>query len=447
MFVRNYLVRMVFVIYWLLILEGSLRKWGLPQLQELFFFIRIPVTLVLYWVAFKNRCWPRTTWPLLLAYMFAVIALVIVPFQIIAGGYGRSYLLLAGYGWINYFFYIPLAFLIAEQFRKEDIDRLIRHTLCLTIPAALLVAVQFSSPATAIINLGSGLDESDQFQNLGAAMGFVRPTGFFTSALGQSQFVASSAALILANWIVAKQERQAGNVLLISGTAAVLVMTAFSQSRMLFFQIGFVFLIGIVAGLIIWEKRIVLRALVWPALILGVAIVAWPRLFPTAYEVFLTRWIGAWAEETQLFHYGIFGRTFQPFYALLDYLPSTPFIGYLLGFGGNASLRLDWVRLPKAAYEWTGYGAWGLEGGWAVHFVELGLFVGLAFIIFRVGLALWVGWKVYKCTRYCGNPIPALLFGYVGVVILIGQFTEQGTMNGYAWMFLGLCLSSIRTYS
>jgi hypothetical protein len=443
---RRLLVRLVFLIYWMLIFEGALRKWGLPRFQEVFFFLRIPVTLLLYGVAFRYRYWPPTTWPLFLVYIFSAVAIVLVPLQITAGGYGPPYLLLAGSGWISYFFYAPLAFLIAEQFRKEDLDLLTRHTLWITIPTALVVIMQFSAPADAVINLGSGLDESDQIQNLGAALGFVRPTGFFTSSAGQSQFVASSAALALAGWFMPKRERPAGLVLLIAGTVAVLVMTAFSQSRGLFFQIGIVLLVGSAAGLLTGRRRIIARAILWPVVVLVVAVSLWRVLFPIAYEVFLTRWIEAWAEETHIFQYGVFGRIFYPFYAFLDYLPSTPFIGYLLGFGGNASLRLDWVRLPHVAYEWTGYGIWGLEGGWAVHLIELGLFAGLAFIAFRIALTMWVGWNACKCTYYGGHPLPVLLFGYAGIILLNGPFTGQGTINGYAWMFLGFCLAAIRTY-
>jgi hypothetical protein len=441
--IRCRLVRLVFVIYWLLIFEGALRKWGLPQLQKMFFFIRIPGTLLLYWVAFRYRHWPSTTWPLLLAYMLAVIAIVLVPFQIIAGGYGRPYLLLATYGWINYFFYIPLAFLIAEQFRKEDLDRLTRHTLWFAIPAALLVIIQFNAPASAIINLGSGLDEADQFRSLGAALGFVRPTGFFTSALGQSQFVVSSAALVLATWLMPTRARPVGLVLLIAGTTAVIVMTVFSQSRGLFIQIGIVLIIAVFMGLITGRKRIIVGVGLWPALIIGLVAVLWPLLFPMAYEVFLARWIGAWAEETQIFQFGVFGRAFHGFYTFVYHLPETPSIGYLLGLGGNAASWLSWVQKPNAMYAWNGFGGWA-EDGWSQHIIELGPILGLVFITYRSALTAWLGWKVAGSAPFDGNLLPVLLFGYAGMVLLYGQISGHGTSNGYAWMFFGFCLAATR---
>jgi hypothetical protein len=440
---RRLIVRLVFLIYWLLIFEGALRKWGLPQFQEVFFFLRMPVTLLLYWVAIRYRCWPHTAWPLFLAYIFSAIAIVLVPIQIIAGGYGPPYLLLAGSGWINYFFYVPLAFLIAEQFRKEDLDLLTRQTLWLAIPTALLVIMQFRAPADAIINLGSGLEESDQFHNLGAALGFVRPTGFFTSSAGQSQFVASAAALVLGGWLMPKRERPAGLVLLIAGTTAVLVMTAFSQSRGLFIQIGIVLSIAVFVGLITGKKRIIVRAVLWPALIIGLVTILWPLLFPTAYDAFLARWIRAWAEETEIFQFGVFGRAFHGFYNFLYHLSETPLIGYLLGLGGNAASRLSWVQRPNAMYAWKGFGGWA-EDGWSQHIIELGPILGLVFITFRTALTAWLGWRVVGSVRCDGNLLPVLLFGYVGIVLLYGQISGHGTSNGYAWMFFGFCLAATR---
>ncbi len=42
---RVWMVRIIFVLYWLLIFTGALRKWGLPQLQKPLFFIAVPFTL------------------------------------------------------------------------------------------------------------------------------------------------------------------------------------------------------------------------------------------------------------------------------------------------------------------------------------------------------------------------------------------------------------------
>ena len=144
--VRQRIVRLIFVFYWLLIFEGALRKWGLPQLEQVFFFVRVPVAFVLYWTAFRHRRWPRTSAPMLSFYLLAVAVTILVPVQLVAGGYEQRYILFAGYGWVNYFFYVPLAFLIAEHFQIEDLRRLMRHAAWLALASCPIVIMQFSSP-------------------------------------------------------------------------------------------------------------------------------------------------------------------------------------------------------------------------------------------------------------------------------------------------------------
>jgi hypothetical protein len=441
---RQSLVRIVFVIYWLLILEGGLRKWGLPELGQAFFFIRVPATLILYWLAFRHGRWPRTSWPLAAAYCFAVLTVPLAVIQLIMGGYGQQYLLLVGYGWINYFFYVPLAFLIAEQFEREDLQRVVRHTVWLTIAAVPLVVLQFASNADSVINLGSADDESNQFKNLGAALGYVRPTGFFSSTLGQSLFVASAFALLLAAWLERNSKGRPSRVALLSGTGAVMVMTALSQSRSLFFMLGLVLLAVAFAGLLAGRWKLLMSVCLVSAAGLVLVYIVWPIFLPTAYEVFLTRWQDAYSSETYDFQFAVFGRAFHGFYAFLDYLPDTPFFGYLLGLGGNAASQLPWVQLPRAADAWNGYGVWG-EDGWSRHIIELGPAVGLAFIAFRVAITAWLFRKVVRATRGTTDILPMILFGFVSITMLNGQITGHGTVNGYAWLFVGFCLAACAT--
>lgn len=440
---RRRIVRLIFALYWLLILEGALRKWGLPQLEQVFFFIRVPVTLLLYWAAFRCRRWPRTSAPLLGFYLLAVAATVLVPLQLVAGGYGQQYILLAGYGWVNYFFYVPLAFLIAEQFRREDLDRLTRHAAWLALASCPIVFLQFFSPADSVVNLGSGLDEANQFQNLGAALGFVRPTGFFSSTAGQAHFVASSAALLLAAFLQRRGKASLSPLLLWSGLIAVALMVLFSQSRTLFFMLGLILGAAAVGGLLTGRRRAVVRAAVLPALLVGTAAMLWPILFPTAFEVFMTRWSGAQESELHTFQFGVFGRAFHGFYAFLYHLADTPITGYLLGLGGNAANQLDWVQFPAAAYNWQGYGGWA-EDGWSRHIIELGPLIGITFIGFRVLLTLWLARKAVHAARQTGNTTALVVFGYVGIVLLLGQITGHGTINGFAWLFVGVCVAAAR---
>lgn len=441
--VRRWLVSLVFVLYWLLIFEGALRKWGVPQLEQVFFFIRIPVTLVLYWIAFYYRRWPRTNAPMLFFYFFVVVTTMLIPIQFIMGDYDSRYLLLVGYGWINYFFYIPLAFLIAEQFRQEDLRRLIRHTMWIALASAPVVILQFISPPDSVINLGSGLDEENQFRGLDAVFGVVRPTGFFTSTLGQQMLVAGAAAMALAVFLQQKRARPISPLLLWMGTAAIAVMIMFSQSRGLFLNVGLILAAAAVAGLLTGKKRVVLRTIVWPTALLVLVVILWPLLFPDAFEVFTERWLSAWRKESYLFQFGIFGRALYGLYSFIYYLPETPAFGYLLGLGGNAANQLNWVQLPQAAFEWQGYGGWA-ELAWERHIIELGPALGTVFIAFRVWLTIWLAVRAMRATRLSGDPLPVILFGYASVTLLFRQITGHGTVIGFCWLFVGLCVASAR---
>ncbi len=349
---RRRLVALVFVIYGLLIFEGSIRKWALPEAGQALFFIRVPFTLLLYWLAFNYRRWPRTTSPLLFAYVIMIAAALLVPFQLLVGGYSTRHIILAGYGWIMYFFYIPLGFLIAEQFRREDLERIMRVTLWLAIAAAPLVLLQFASPPDSIINQGSGLDEQAQFRTLRAALGRVRPTGFFTAANAHGMFVTSVAAFIVVFLSQGTRPQAIPRWLLWGATIAVVTMLGVSGSRGMFAQVAVILAATAFAGVLANRQRIAIRAGLWPlALVIGAAVL-WPILLPDGFEVFMARWSGAWESETQRsgFEYGIFSRALSGYYRFLLHLPDTPVQGYLLGIGGNAAKLLDWVQLPPAYY-------------------------------------------------------------------------------------------------
>jgi hypothetical protein len=85
------------------------------------------------------------------------------------------------------------------------------------------------------------------------------------------------------------------------------------------------------------------------------------------------------------------------------------------------------------------------EDDWSRNIVDLGIVLGVIFIGFRVTLALWLIASAVASTRRSNDTLPLLLAGFISVIVLNGQITAQGTVNGYAWLFVGFCIATIRT--
>lgn len=437
------LVNLIFVIYWLLIFEGALRKWVAPQFSEYIFFIRVPIVLIVFFLALYYRQWPKTNRILYATYLLAFLSAMLPVVQFLTGEYDSRYLLLVIHGWMNYFLYIPLVFIIVDQFGREEINRLIRHTLWIAIVAAPLVIMQYNVSSTDVINQGFGIDEEHQFQNLGSGMGLVRPFGFFSSTVGQGMFVNSCMALTLTVWLMPEHARPVRKISLIVGTLAVLVMLVLSQSRGLFFMTALVFL---AAGIGAWSsgnRRMLIQVILLLVMLFPSAMVLWQQVFPIALEAFSERVSDAWEFETEFFQFGTFGRAFHGFYSFIYYLEDTPLSGYLLGFGSNAVKQLAWVDLPEAAYYPVDNFEWG-EECWERHIIELGPVLGITYILFRISLTWWLGCIALRSVRRTQNSTAILLFGFVGISLLIGQMTGHGTINGYTWMFVGFCAAAAK---
>jgi len=173
---RKNIVRLCFVIYWLLIFEGALRKWAFPSLASVLFFIRDPFLLLVYLMALRGplpKGWRVLSFGCLVAALYCYLAGV----QVLLG---YSTLSVAAYGLHNYFLYFPLAWMIYTYFNAKDVQRLLRQTLFVAVPIAVLVAVQFVSSPDAVINKGTSQAGEGVFI---VVEGIVRPYGTLTLSI------------------------------------------------------------------------------------------------------------------------------------------------------------------------------------------------------------------------------------------------------------------------
>jgi hypothetical protein len=329
---RKQFVNLVLLIYWLTILEGIVRKWILPDLSNVLFFMKDPVVVLTYCLVLKNGMRPIRSSFLSIGVLFAMAALSLAVVQFALRLPGMT-LLLAGYGFRNYFLFFPLAFLIPKYFTQSDVDRVIRHTLLMTGPVAILVFFQFSSPSTAIINLGAARDVSSF--GFGTTVSFVRPYGPFSSPAGLSAFVVTSVAMLLTVLFKPILQRSIGRTLLSISSTSILVCVVLSGSRGTIVACGIV--IGLTTAALIATPRfqIVLRSAGILFVLLPVGFGAASVVFPQAVQAFAERWIGANETESSTIRFGVWGRAlFGPFY-FLEMVPDVPMVGFGLGSGGN----------------------------------------------------------------------------------------------------------------
>lgn len=419
---RRLIVNLTFTVYWLLIFEGALRKWVLPQASEVIFFIRDPFVLLIYYLAFKHRLWPQRSTMLWLGLGLAGLFVPLLFIQLMAYDFSP---LISAYGWRNYFFYLPLAFIIGYNFRGEDLARLMRQTLIIAIPLAMLTFYQFLSPPDAFINKTYTKDALI----FTVAGDIVRTYGTFTFTLGQVLFVASTIAMLVGAWIIPKQSRPLGLWLLLLATAGVITSFAVNGSRSIFFYTAFIFASAILSGLIMYRPQVRLRALVLP-IVVGIAgAIIFINVFSTSWHAIEQRSATAEAMEGSPIVRALKG------FDISEYLgDDTPLIGYGVGYGtgGGAKLATGQIKLILA------------ENDWHRIMLESGLVFGLLYIAYRVLFTLWLFVEAMNATRRANNPLPLLLFGFIGIVILDGQMTMQGTVNGYAWLFAGFVMAANR---
>src|SRR6266404_3359813 len=209
----------------LLMIEGALRKWIAPKYSDPLLVIRDPVLLVIYWLAFRARVFPRNWWVNslfgigVLSFVFSILFLSqFLPWFPIAA--------ITFYGFRANFLHLPLIFLIAKIFDEEDVQKIGWWILLGMIPLSLLMVAQFHAPPDSFINITAGASEGAE--QLTAGGGKIRPPGTFSFISGPVFYCAMAMAFFIYG-ILARATYKTW--LLVAGGVALVVAVAVSGSR------------------------------------------------------------------------------------------------------------------------------------------------------------------------------------------------------------------------
>ena len=152
---RSKILRQIRFLIWtyliLLIFEGTLRKWIVPQLSNPILLIRDPVVVLIYLWALRAHIFPHNLYMVVLG-IVAVLSLF-VSIVVLLDYFPLTLILeVTLYGFRSNFLHLPLIFIMPKVFDEEDVKKIGWFILMLMIPMSLLMVAQFKASPDSFIN-------------------------------------------------------------------------------------------------------------------------------------------------------------------------------------------------------------------------------------------------------------------------------------------------------
>ena len=414
--IRQFFVKGIWLYFFLLIFEGALRKWVLPSLAGPLLIVRDPVAIVLLLYAWYHNMLPRNifiVWMSVIAFISIITTLFI--------GHGNLFVTI--YGARLYLIHFPFIFLIGKVFNRDDVIKMGKVVLWISIPMAVLVAMQFYSPQSAWVNRGLGGDESGA--GFTGAMGYYRPPGTFSFTSGTVAFFSLAGSYIIYFWVRTENVQK---IILFGATIGLLMALPFSISRSLTFAVGvkLIFLMMTLSQ----NPKLVGKILVG-GMGIGILIIILGKtgFLDTPIEVFLKRFEQAGNSEGGV-EGTLVNRYLGGMYSSIVNSTDKAFFGKGIGMGSNAgSAMLGAGRTFLIA-----------EGEWPRTIGEMGAFLGISVIAIRLIISAKLAWASYLRIQH-GEILPWMLLSYALLVFPQGSWA-QPTVLGFSTLIMGLLIAS-----
>ena len=406
--------------FWLLIVEGALRKWVLPGLSNPLLIVRDPVAIFAImagWQLIQNSPWWR--W-VLGFWAIAALAVVLAVFA------GHGDLFTALYGARILVLHFPLIFLFPLVFDRDDAWAFAKALMLICIPMTVLIGFQYSLPQSHFVNLAPGGEEGVGFAG---ALGKLRPPGTFSFTNGVSNFYPLAAGAFAA-WITAIPGRR-GSWWVWASAAALIIALPISISRTILFGYALVVAFTLVAAAL--SGRAVKNFLIGSVVVAGLFFaVSQLAIFQDAREAFNARW--QMATEAEGGEDGVAGvlanRVGGAFLLGLGMLPEVPLPGAGIGLGTNVGAKLA-----------TGERAFLVaEGAWGGTIGELGPVLGVVLLLMRLALACTMTIAAVS-QALKKNTLPLILCSSALPDMILGG-TAQPTSLGFLVVGAGLVLAA-----
>jgi len=420
--------QVLWLYFWLVLGEGILRKWIFPGLSNVLLIVRDPVTLLaIYWGL------PLLTRPPWRFWLQTLVIIATTTF-VLAITVGHGDLITALFGSRILLFHLPLVFLYASVFTRQDVIDFAWFIVIVALAMTPLLVLQSNLPSNHILNVAPGGEDTAVFAG---ALDRFRPPGIFSFISGVSVFY-TLAASSLFTLLYATQLSPVSQLFCVLVGIALVVALPVSISRSLlagYLQV----LMAVLASALLSRSRLMPLISTILALTVAVSIATTIPAFQDTSDAFISRWEQAaeveGGDDARLGGgVGVFEKRVISYLTVpLANLELVPILGFGIGIGTNVgSQRLTGDRLFIVG-----------EAPWQAILAEMGSLFGLLFILWRVCLALWILFLSLRMSVN-GNQIPLILAGSSFLSLAtagLGQPTNLGFVVVSSGLTLAACNS------
>ncbi|MFM7086959.1 MAG: hypothetical protein ACKOXO_08225 [Cyanobium sp.] len=392
----------------------------MPQaLSPLIAISRDPIALVLLWQGFRRGLfrphWLRHLW------LFTSLALAV-------GGLISMFdntvpLVVWAFGLRTNVLHLPLILIIPGLLTPNDLQRLLKRLLMLSLPIALLMLWQYRSPIDSWINR-SALDGVMQIR---ATAGRVRPSGPFSFITGAAEYFALVNAVLLGGFL----DRRFHPFWILYGLASSLLALSVSGSRLMQATVAIVW-VGTVAVVLLRRGRLPSANVVLGSITIGLVLVLLINVSPLGGAI-EEGWqtTGQRTRDANLEDGGLLIRLQRAISIPDTIIWEAPHFGYGLGLGTNYGKQVV-----------TGSVGFALsESDIQRVMLESGLYIGGLFLVFRNLLSLHLASKAWWALAR-GLHLPTSLFFSAIIGLSFGQIHLPTSMG---FLVIGMAFSLAAT--
>jgi hypothetical protein len=413
------LKRLFWVYFLLLIFEGALRKWILPQLSAPLLLVRDPIALLIIGEAIRSHKWPRQWSAVTGVLSVALLGLCFV--QLIAGD---NPWFSALYGLRSYLLPFPVAFIMGENLDAEDLRKFGACTLWLLLPLVGLEVAQYLAPTSSWLNAGAGVDSGQ----LDSAAGHVRASATFSFATGPTGYFPVAGAFIF--YGLAKKDFAQKGLLWVAAFALLLSIPVSGSRSVLALLLMLLACVATSALLGVSQFAGSLKAIVIFLIIL--VPLSFVPVFNDATTTLETRFSNAAGSEGTA-RESVITRNLDPITSSLeDAASSHNWLGKGIGYGSNVVSKLVTGK--------QGFLVGEDEFPRVIN--EFGPLFGVAFMLFRWSLGLMILTKSFLKVRD-HEPLAWLLVPLT-VIALEGCLMEQPTEQGFLVIGIAFSLAALK---